>query len=287
METSGTKQTTVTTREEANVKLALTCPQCGAGGWTDLRRLKNGLKCAKCGCQFLVGSSGRLLKHDQLPQVRFACPRCKQTGSIPAQLAVRKAYCGACRLPLVAGPDQHLHGEMEAAQLWKAHSAAAGQQRMRERLKARFTTAQGRLLWLPAISAVVLIIVGLTGLGYGLNCMFDASPEAQVRDFTRTCLSGEWNAAHAFLLDDPLQWAEFDRWRVRHFSSLQDKIRPAGDRVEIGVNLIEEKGPLRVFEVVMQSKFMGTRTHQQHWRLEGETWQFDPHSTLAQSDGRE
>jgi hypothetical protein len=272
------------TRSEAGLKLSLVCPQCGAAGWTGLDGLKRGMRCPKCRCQFLVDSTGRLLREDQLNQVRYTCPRCRQSGTIPARLKVRKAVCGGCRLTLAAGPDEQLYGEKEAAQMRRAASAAAGQQRPGQRMAAKLTTADGRLHWLN-VSLLAAVVGGLLASSVLLlSRLFDSSTDTQVCSFTYTCLSGDWHEARIWLPDDAVQRAEFDRWRVRHFSSILDSLRPPGDRVEVEAALTRDESTRRVFHVSMTSPLLGTRSHDQHWVLVEGTWSFDPQNTLAAAD---
>jgi hypothetical protein len=64
----------------ANLRLALACPQCGAGGWIKWTSLNRAIHCPKCGCEFLIARNGQLLSLGDLPRVRFACPRCGKSG---------------------------------------------------------------------------------------------------------------------------------------------------------------------------------------------------------------
>ena len=274
------------TRDSGGLRLSLACPKCGTAGWTDLSKLRRGLKCPTCGCQFVVASNGRMLKQDQLRQIRYSCPRCRQTGTVSAQLHVRKAFCSGCRLTLVAGPDQQLYGEQEAQAMHRSAHAAAGQRRLRDRLKRSLTRADGELhrrnVALLAMAMIVFVTLGWSSLMW----LSDDSVETRARAFTHICLTGDWDAAEAYLPDDAVQRAEFSRWRVRHFSSLLDNIRPAGDAVHIDAVDVEAQPSYIELRVTMKSPFMGTRTHEQRWLPAGDQWWFDVQGTLAKTDGR-
>jgi hypothetical protein len=272
-------------RDNARLKLALVCPQCGAEGWTGLDGLKRGMRCPQCRCQFMVDSTGRLLTANQFHQVRYTCPRCRQTGTIPARLKVRKAVCSGCQLALVAGPDEQLYGEKEAKELRRAASAAAGRIRLRERLAARLTTADGRWRWWNISLLAALMMASLAGSALVLARLFDQSAEARAGSLTYACLAGQWDDARDLLPDNAAQRAEFDRFRVRHFGSIRDKFRPAGDRVVVDAVVIGDEPTRCVIRLTMKSPFLGTRTHVQHWLRQDDMWFFDPVATLAASDG--
>ncbi len=268
-----------------DMRLALTCPQCQASGWVELKKLKRGMRCAKCRCQFLIDRQGQVLSQDKLPHVRFNCPRCGQTGAIPSMLGVRKAECGSCKLPLVAGPDQQLRGVQEAAALRRVAQENARQQRAKDRWVARFRHADGSVRRLSVLYATILLLMAALGVVWALAGFFDSSPQTRACQFVATCLTGKWKNAQEFLPDDPVQRAEFDRWRVRYFSSIVDAHRPRGDTVEIVVQPLVTTAMRQAFRVTLESPFLGKRTHDQCWLLENGQWWFDARATLETIDG--
>src|SRR5690606_25608474 len=56
--------------------VSLSCPQCGHSGWTQWKKLRRGMRCPKCQCQFLLDRNGQILTEEELPQIKFSCPRC-------------------------------------------------------------------------------------------------------------------------------------------------------------------------------------------------------------------
>ena len=266
---------------ELNVSLA--CPQCGHSGWTQWKKLRRGMRCPKCQCQFLLDRNGQLMTEEELPQVRFSCPRCGQAGSIPKLFNVRKAACGVCKLQLVMGPDHQLHGAEEVAKMRRAHNAAALEQKQKDLSIARglpqaAPPAKRRRTMLAGAAAAAVVVLAAWWM------MGGASPDGRVDQFTATCLTGRWNDCYAYILDDDVAQAEFDRWRIRYFPSIVDKVRPKGDAVEIDVELLTETADQRVFRVTLRSPFIGTRQHVQHWIASEGGWWFDPAETLRASD---
>jgi len=229
----------------------------------------------------LVTPAGHVRPQAELPQIRFSCPRCHRSGSIPDLLTIGGAECLSCRLPLVRGPDQRLHGFKEAQALRRAatepahgHGAAMGW----------FLYPNGSLRTSRALAVVAGVVVVLALTGWWARSWFDVTPEGQARRFTYVCLAGRWDRAEGFLEDDAVQRAEFDRWRLRHFSSILDKHRPKGDRVDIAVEVVSESADARVFKVLMTSAFFGTRSLEECWRNAEGAWRFDARATLARQE---
>lgn len=269
---------------DVELTVSLSCPECGHGGYVQWNKLKRGMRCPKCQCQFLLDRNGQLQTQDQLPQIRFDCPRCGQTGSIPKLFNVRKALCGVCKLPLVLGPDQQLHGLDEVARMRREAKAAARHNTFPgsgsiSSGPAAAPPSNRRRIMAGGAALVVILAVGAWWMASG-------SPHSRVSQFTSTCLTGRWNDCYAFLPDDDVATAEFDRWRIRYFPSIIDKVRPQGDTVEIEVSLVRESASERVYEVTLQSPFVGTRTHEQIWIHDQGQWWFDPAVTLRASDGQ-
>jgi hypothetical protein len=245
--------------------------------------LNHGLRCSKCGCQFLVTPSGQVRAQAELPQVRFSCPRCGRSGSIPDVLSVRGAECSSCGLPLVRGPDQQLHGAKEAQALRRAAAEGAAPRRLLAPVRWFVRDGQLRAGWLIVVA---LAAIGATlAAAASLRSLFETTPHGLARRFTLACLGGRWERARTFLEDDPVQRAEFERWRLRHLSSILDKHRPRGDRVEVAVETLSEAAGLIEFRVRLSSPFLGQRSLEQRWSASGGQWRFDAHATLADENG--
>lgn len=268
---------------DIELNVSLSCPQCGHSGWTQWNKLRRGMRCPKCQCQFLLDRNGQIMTEGELPQIKFSCPRCGQAGSIPKLFNVRKASCGVCKLQLVMGPDNQLHGADEVAKMRRAQNAAALEQKYKEHAtvrglpKAAPPDKRRRIIVASAAAAAVLVLA-LWWMAAG------ASPTGRVSHFTATCLTGRWKDCDAYILDDDVARAEFARWRIRHFPSIIDKVRPQGDTVAIDVELLNESGDQRVVRVTMRSPFIGTRQHEQYWVAADGQWWFDPAETLRASD---
>lgn len=268
---------------DIDLNVSLACPQCGHSGWTQWKKLRRGMRCPKCQCQFLLDRNGQLMTEEELPQIKFSCPRCGQNGSIPKLFNVRKAACGVCKLQLVIGPDNQLHGADEVAKMRRAQNSAALEQKTKEYAAARglpqaAPPANRKRIILAGAAAAVVVVAAIWWMAGG------ASPGGRVSDFTATCLTGRWNDCYAYILDDDVAQIEFDRWRIRYFPSIVDKVRPKDDTVEIDVELLSETTDQRVFRVTLRSPFIGTRQHVQHWIASEGGWWFDPAETLRATD---
>lgn len=266
-----------------SMRVVLSCPRCAANVRVEWKDLRGGLCCPKCRCQFVLDRTGKTQSLKDLPHVSYACPRCKQVGSLPEVLPVKRVDCLACGLPLERGPDQRFHDQSEAERLRKETRREA---RLPERAAwqkfLRKHDGSLQVLNVAALAAVGMLL--LTGMSLAIAHMLDDSPERRLRDFTYVCLTGEWDDATGFMPDDDVQRAEFDRWRVRYFPSILDKHRPAGDHVTIDVETISQTPELRVFAVTLQSPFLGERRHEQRWQLSDGVWQFDAVRTIRGSD---
>jgi ribosomal protein S27AE len=225
-------------------------------------------------------------KMEELPQTRFTCPRCGKSGSIAATFVVQKAECGDCKLALVAGPDRKLHGVREAAELHRAAKATAPR-RYREWLEANFRRADGRLHRGYVVSVAGLTIALALTAGYLVRSLLDNSPETLALRLTAKCLAGDFKSAERYLPDDDVQRVEFERWRMRHFASIIQKFRPAGDRVGMGATPLEQLASKATFQIEMQSDFFGARRLKQVWVCDEDgIWRFDVCETLAVEDGQ-
>ncbi|MGE0608953.1 MAG: hypothetical protein AB7O62_17795 [Pirellulales bacterium] len=255
--------------------LRLKCPQCGAGGRVAWNSLRHGMKCHKCGCQFMIGSDGKLVSQDALPRVRFDCPRCGSSGQMLAP--GRCGKCPSCKMPLATDQNQNLRGAEEAAES-RRKACLAERKKLAADRRASRNSGEIRLprplLWGGCLVAGLLGAWLIHAAGQG------GRPDSQARQFTYTCLSGNWDAALEFIEDDTVQQVEFKRWRSRYFPSILDAHRPAGDRVSLAVEAIEETDETRVLRVTLRSPHVGERAHRQYWARRDGKWLLDVVATL-------
>jgi hypothetical protein len=275
----------VASRDGTGFRVPLTCPKCNAAGWVEWQNLSHSIRCPKCSNQFLIAPNGQFRSLSDLPQTRFDCPRCGQSGSIPTMFAERGAECIGCKLRLAAGPDQKLHGIKEAKELRRAARMRKPKQGINRWLERMFQTADGRL----RKGAVVVWGIGATAMLVAVSMvlfsLFDNSLETRARHFTQACLAGDWTAAEGSMADDDVQKSEFARWRMRHFTSILDDHRPAGDSVRVDVESTNRGTLPRMLKITLTSDFLGTRTHEQCWSQQDGHWQFEPQKTLEATDG--
>ncbi|QDU90462.1 hypothetical protein Pla175_38670 [Pirellulimonas nuda] len=261
--------------------VALRCPDCNAPGVVEWRKLQHGLKCHGCGCEFMIAKGGDVISLREQPQTRYTCPRCCRSGSIAAILAVNKPCCPSCKLPLVRGPDGRLHSAQTAERLKRQAAQQAGlQRRLESERKATRDDGQlrTRIAQTARIGAAALVLI------VGISAAWShraSTPEARAAQFIRTCLAADWEDAGEFIEDDAVQRVEFDRWRVRYFSSILDRHRPAGDRVVIRVDRLTDDPTQVLLRVTLRSHFFGERSHQQCWHIRDGRWTFNALGTLA------
>jgi hypothetical protein len=264
-----------------SLKVSLDCPECGATGLVDWKSLNNGMGCPQCGCRFLIGRGGRVLSQADLPHVRYTCPRCKKSAAVPSMLAVRGIDCAGCELPLVLGPDQRLYSVAEADERWRSAGMASRRPSLADWLTKKFTKSDGRVRMPVVFSSAAALAVVVVFVIVTVVSMFDRSPETLARRFVQTCLTGDWDAATLFFGDDAVQQASFDRWRLHYFPSILDQHRPAGDKVDVTVRVLEDDANTRLFLVTLKSEFLGSRSQVQNWHLRDGQWLFDARGTLA------
>lgn len=267
-----------------DLRLTLDCPGCGQSGTIRVARLHRGLRCPRCRKQFLIDRSGQVLALSRMAQTRFTCPRCGQSGSVPKELKVRRAECAQCKLPLAAGPDQRLHGAREAAEMIRQSVARSKRYALVGWMERRLGVTESRARKLVAVLCVALLAALIGGGLFGARQLFDDSPQRSVRGLVRACLHGNAKAAQDYLDDDAVQRLEFERWRIRHFASIVDQVRPSGDRVEIQIEPLSNQADEGVFLVTLSSAFFGARSHEQVWRQLDGRWQFDALATLDRHD---
>jgi hypothetical protein len=276
--------TSDTAQRGDDLHLSLACPECGASGWVRWASLQRGMSCPKCGCHFHVARNGQLQSDDDLPRVRFHCPRCHQAGAIPAIYRVRRAKCGACKLPLEIGPDAQLHGAKEAAEMRRAATSAvvssvAAPSKFQQFISNENSHMRTLSLIVGGVFTLALAAAVITGAG----ALFASTPEGEVRSFTYACLAGDWKNAEQWLPEnDDVARIEFQRWRGFYFTSILDKHRPAGDKVQIAVVRQENNTADAVFIATLRSPMLGNREIRQHWRERDGGWEFDVLATLAQ-----
>jgi hypothetical protein len=271
-----------------DLHLSLDCPQCGATGWAPWASLKRGMSCPKCHCHFHIASNGQLRNDELLPRVRFHCPRCHQAGAIPATFKIRKAKCGVCKLPLEIGPDEQLHGAKEAAEMRRraaeaSVASAASNRRLPDFLQQFLFQPDGKMRITNAVLVGILALGLLAAVVAGAGSLFASTPEGEVRAFTYACLAGDWNTAEQSLpANDDVALSEFKRWRGFYFTSILDKHRPAGDKVQVAVTRETSTPSGSVFVATLTSPLVGERTIREHWREHDGKWQFDVVATLAE-----
>ncbi len=264
--------------------LKLTCPQCKAAGQVDWHKLQHGLRCHRCQCEFMIAGGGKVVSLAELPQIHYECPRCRQSGTVPAPLAGRAPTCPHCKLALERGPDHRLRGAEQSREKWQSAVERAKTERASRKSEADLREDRRRFRrWMLATAGVV---AGCVSLLIARQAWIDASPTLLARGFTTSCLAGDWQqAAHYFDEEDAVQQVEFDRWRVRHFSSILDTHRPTGDRVRMTVDVLEETESEVKLKVTLESSFLGVRSHTQRWDLREGEWKFNSLRTLADEEG--
>jgi|GEM_PF-1691658 len=268
------------------VRLKLACPKCAGVGTLSLQSLRHIIRCKRCDCEFLMARDGELQLQPRPAPARYDCPRCGHAGSLTVRRSVRNAECEKCSCPLVRSSDHRFRGVQEIEPAGRPAGAAKSHPARFVAWSsslAAFRRRAGRGMMLCA----GVLLGGLLITGAVLAARFFLPHEgAHVQRFTRACLSADRSALRQYLPDDPVQKLEFDRWQIRHFASIKDAHRPAGDTIAIQVDLVEESPPFRRYRVTMTSPFIGTRSHQQTWRLLGDQWCFDPAATLTATDAR-
>jgi hypothetical protein len=201
----------------------------------------------------------------------YSCPRCRKKGAL--MLGAEQPECAGCGLPLVAGPNGRLYAAHELEALDARSKATRHAMERAERAdRARVLSPRLTRVLVGGAIATILLMAG------GTFAFWRSPPaaHAQATTLTRQCLDGDWQTAISSVGDDDLQRAEFRRWQIMHFASIQAKVRPAGDRVRLDVTDIQSSNELRVLRVTMTSPFMGERSHAQYWnRTSDGNWRFD------------
>lgn len=267
------------------LRLELSCPACGAKGTVDCNKLDRGLRCHHCRDEFALLSGGRIVSLAALKQIPYTCPRCKRQGRLPAIFASRHARCADCQLPLELGPDRKLHSKPDANQLRRLHV----QENLRDRRhRQQHKSEQGSLQSKRRLRRTLLIgILTATMVVTAVTLkwsVWDTSLQVRAHRFARHCLASEWDDAAAFFEEDAVQRIEFERWRMRHLSSILDRYRPDNDRVRIKLEVIEQGTHRSTLRVTFQSPMIGTRSHVQCWNRTEGRWCFNSLATLARED---
>jgi hypothetical protein len=262
------------------MRVPLVCPQCEAKGFVQWSSLKNGIECPRCGCQFVITRDGRILAKNDLPHIRFACPRCGKSGAIPATISSKNAKCDSCKLPLALGPDQKFYGIKEATELRRAARQSSLRRAVREQFIERFLTNEGRVRWVALLLCIAIGCGALIGGGSVVWSLLDHSPAKMAHRFTVACLSGKRDIVRRYIEDDDIQRVELTRWQTLHFASILDRHRPPGDSVRIEVKPVEEDSSTQLFEVSLTSSFLGRRELRQYWYESDNRWLFDAKRTI-------
>jgi hypothetical protein len=167
---------------------------------------------------------------------------------------------------------------MQQAALLEAKPSSAKPSSSKRPAADRRSRAKSQLVWM-------IVLAGLLGAGtLAVRGLMDDSPKGCVRRFTCNRLAGDWNEAEAYMPDGAVQRFEFERWRVRCFSSILDKHRPKGDTAAIEIEAISGTPRAGVFRVVMTSPSIGRRVHQQHREKIDGRWLFDAADTVRSHD---
>jgi hypothetical protein len=122
---------------------------------------------------------------------------------------------------------------------------------------------------------IVLLIGGVVVSWQSTN-----AAQVQAQALTRKCLDGDWKSATICVGEDEQQRAELLRWQIMNFASIQAKVRPTGDRVQIRIEEMQASDQQRIFLVTMSSRFIGERKHLQFWVRDQDYWRFDALASL-------
>ncbi|WP_145095067.1 hypothetical protein [Anatilimnocola aggregata] len=105
------------------------------------------------------------------------------------------------------------------------------------------------------------------------------SPKSLAAQMTAHCLAGDWELAEALVGEDEYELGDFQKWRITHFASIQQKFRP-NDTTNVQVEVIEADSDQLVANVIISSRILGTRKIMQYWTREEEGWLFDATASL-------
>lgn len=253
----------------------LECPQCNKRGWAQVDQLDRGMRCLDCRSWFQVDRNGQALLRRNPREREFTCPRCHVRG-VALLDAQDHAVCSGCQLPLQRGPDGKLHSVLQVAAMWKELQEKSLLQRKEDQAAKHRQPS-------PVPSRAVLILGGciaaalLALLTYWL--LLPPSPTGLAEQLTQHCLAGDWERAELLVGDDEYELSDFERWRITHFASLQQKFRPQ-DATQIHVEVIDSGADQLVMRVLIRSKMLGTRAVLQYWTKEESGWSFDATASL-------
>lgn len=249
------------------------CPRCQTKGSVPWDHLGHGFRCPKCRIWFQIERDGQsVLCREGHP---LSCPRCRHRGTLV--LTGGHADCPGCGLPLFLGPNGRLYTAQDLAAIEEKVRAAAEASRRVERTRNSRTGGRRHApIYAAGALAIIVILVG----GVAAFSRLGSLPSRQAADLTRQCLEGEWEAAEQRVGDDDQQLAEFRRWQIVNFASIQSKFRPEHDRVSILVAEVQSTDDQRIFLVTMTSQIIGERKHVQYWSREEDAWLLDATSSL-------
>lgn len=253
----------------------LDCPKCNNRGWAQVDQLDRGMRCLECRTWFQVNRNGQSLLRRNPREREFKCPRCHA-----AALAVLDindhAACTSCQLPLRCGPDGKLYSIERAAQLWREMREKALQHRQQEQAAkgVQPSTLPSRLVIISGgIAGVVLLAVLICWI------VSPTPPTSLASQMANHCLAGEWERAELLVGDDEYELSDFQKWRVMHFASIQNKFRP-NDPTSVKLEVVESDADQLVVRTIIHSKKLGIRTIVQYWTKEETGWSFDATASL-------
>jgi hypothetical protein len=262
-----------------SLKVSLTCPDCKQVGMVEWKNLNRPMRC-QCGCRFLIDRDGQLRSFENMAQVHFTCPRCSQTSSFPLSLVGKGACCPGCGLTIAKTPEKPLPAVEEESPPTKFGKRAPRNGSGSSTRAAQRTANRKPLVVLLSACCVAAVVAAFVVKSF----FGGSSADAAARAFTESCLAGNWNDAREFIEESDVQRAEFDRFSIRYFASIQNDFRPPGDKVAVEIKPVADGPQERVLQVVLRSTALGERAHPQVWRINSGHWLFDPSVTLRRQD---
>ncbi len=286
---SPTPQTAAPNVLGSELKFSFHCPKCRDLHSVEWKNLGKTMRCRNCNVQFRMDRTQfTFFHHGSLPRTSYSCPRCKGSGSVPTNTGERRVQCVRCGLSLFLGPNGQFCSAEQLAAIVQARLAPKQVSRMAawaysfmDRVNEVMNSKT--LRW-PAVCGMLVLLAA--GAYYGWHAYHGLagtdSVSGMASRFTSACLDGEKNAPLAYVADDPLQRGAFGSFQIIHFASLSSRVRPSGDRVTIKVEPIHESEQAAQLKVVVQSPFVGERSHTQNWTCVAGRWMFDAQQTMSQ-----
>ena len=266
------------------MKVHFACPQCDDDCAVELDGLAGGVRCPRCAVRFPVADAGRFSLRQRVRRTRLRCVQCRAAASVVSTAIVRGGHCAKCNAPLAIVVDQPSAELKEHAELARAAGArpAAPSARAASAPLGNFSDADPagrRVKMLMALLAIAGFLAGLMQLMPA--ALGEKTVEQVAADFTHACLAGEFErAAGKFVGEDSMQQAQFERWTILNFASIQKKFRPPGDQPVVEVHQESASPPIYQVRVTMRAAFFGERTLDQYWRQDEDGWKFDAARTV-------